>query len=75
MRIAHDGQQAGHQAIYLSGAGGGECLLRFTDLGMTSLNDVLIDVNSKLQCSDFTLWLVDKATGPGAGRLTIARNR
>lgn len=64
-------QQAGHQAIYLSGAGVANASYGLPDLGMTSLNDVLIDVNRITSASDLPL-LVDIDTGWG-GAFNIAR--
>tara|TARA_R110002153_G_scaffold28818_2_gene88587 strand:- start:2913 stop:3809 length:897 start_codon:yes stop_codon:yes gene_type:complete len=64
-------QQAGHQAIYLSGAGVANASYGLPDLGMTSLNDVLIDVNRITSATDLPL-LVDIDTGWG-GAFNIAR--
>jgi methylisocitrate lyase len=64
-------QQAGHQAIYLSGAGVANASYGLPDLGMTSLNDVLIDVNRITSASNLPL-LVDIDTGWG-GAFNIAR--
>jgi methylisocitrate lyase len=64
-------QQAGHQAIYLSGAGVANASYGLPDLGMTSLNDVLIDVSRITSACDLPL-LVDIDTGWG-GAFNIAR--
>ncbi|MDP5041629.1 MAG: methylisocitrate lyase, partial [Paraglaciecola sp.] len=64
-------QQAGHQAIYLSGAGVANASYGLPDLGMTSLNDVLIDVSRITSASELPL-LVDIDTGWG-GAFNIAR--
>tara|TARA_R110000868_G_scaffold355742_1_gene617313 strand:+ start:3179 stop:4075 length:897 start_codon:yes stop_codon:yes gene_type:complete len=64
-------KQAGHQAIYLSGAGVANASYGLPDLGMTSLNDVLIDVSRITSASDLPL-LVDIDTGWG-GAFNIAR--
>lgn len=37
-------KQIGHQAIYLSGGGVANASYGLPDLGMTSLNDVIVDV-------------------------------
>jgi methylisocitrate lyase len=64
-------KQAGHQAIYLSGAGVANASYGLPDLGMTSLNDVLIDVNRITSACDLPL-LVDIDTGWG-GAYNIAK--
>lgn len=64
-------KQAGHQAIYLSGAGVANASYGLPDLGMTSLNDVLIDVSRITSACDLPL-LVDIDTGWG-GAFNIAR--
>lgn len=64
-------ERAGHQAIYLSGAGVANASYGLPDLGMTSLNDVLIDVSRITSASDLPL-LVDIDTGWG-GAFNIAR--
>lgn len=64
-------QRAGHQAIYLSGAGVANASYGLPDLGMTSLNDVLIDVDRITSACDLPL-LVDIDTGWG-GAFNIAR--
>ena len=64
-------ERAGHQAIYLSGAGVANASYGLPDLGMTSLNDVLIDVERITSASSLPL-LVDIDTGWG-GAFNIAR--
>lgn len=57
-------EQAGCQAIYLSGAGVANASYGLPDLGMTSLNDVLEDARRITQASQLPL-LVDIDTGWG----------
>ncbi|OGT69791.1 MAG: methylisocitrate lyase [Gammaproteobacteria bacterium RIFCSPLOWO2_02_FULL_57_10] len=64
-------QRAGHQAIYLSGAGVANASYGLPDLGMTSLNDVIIDVDRITNACDLPL-MVDIDTGWG-GAFNIAR--
>ena len=64
-------QQLGHQAIYLSGGGVANASYGLPDLGMTSLNDVLVDVQRITAASDLPL-LVDIDTGWG-GAFNIAK--
>jgi methylisocitrate lyase len=61
----------GHKAIYLSGGGVAACSLGIPDLGITTLNDVLIDAKRITDISDLPL-LVDVDTGWG-GSFNIAR--
>lgn len=61
----------GHQAIYLSGGGVANASYGLPDLGMTSLNDVLVDVNRITSACDLPL-LVDIDTGWG-GAFNIAK--
>ena len=63
--------QLGHRAIYLSGAGCANYSYGLPDLGMTSLNDVIVDVQRITAASDLPL-LVDIDTGWG-GAFSIAR--
>ncbi|MCX4030061.1 methylisocitrate lyase [Endozoicomonas sp. SM1973] len=65
-------EQAGHQAIYLSGAGVANASFGLPDLGITSLNDVLEDVRRITAASSLPL-LVDCDTGFG-GAFNIARS-
>ena len=64
-------EQLGHQAIYLSGGGVANASYGLPDLGMTSLNDVLVDVQRITSASDLPL-LVDIDTGWG-GAFNIAK--
>lgn len=61
----------GHQAIYLSGGGVANASYGLPDLGMTSLNDVLVDVERITRACDLPL-LVDIDTGWG-GAFNIAK--
>lgn len=64
-------EQIGHKAIYLSGAGVANASYGLPDLGMTSLNDVLADVQRVTAASSLPL-LVDIDTGWG-GAFNIAK--
>lgn len=64
-------KQIGHQAIYLSGGGVANASYGLPDLGMTSLNDVLADVQRITAACDLPL-LVDIDTGWG-GAFNIAK--
>ncbi len=64
-------EQIGHKAIYLSGAGVANASYGLPDLGMTSLNDVLVDVRRITSASNLPL-LVDIDTGWG-GAFNIAK--
>ena len=64
-------QQIGHQAIYLSGGGVANASYGLPDLGMTSLNDVLTDVQRITSACALPL-LVDIDTGWG-GAFNIAK--
>jgi len=64
-------QQIGHQAIYLSGGGVANASYGLPDLGMTSLNDVLVDVARITSACNLPL-LVDIDTGWG-GAFNIAK--
>ncbi|GAA0345623.1 methylisocitrate lyase [Bowmanella denitrificans] len=61
----------GHQAIYLSGGGVANASYGLPDLGMTSLNDVLVDVQRITAACDLPL-MVDIDTGWG-GAFNIAK--
>jgi methylisocitrate lyase len=65
-------QGAGFKAIYLSGGGVAAGSLGVPDLGITSLEDVLIDVRRITDVCDLPL-LVDADTGFGASAFNIAR--
>ncbi|GAB1266111.1 methylisocitrate lyase [Aurantivibrio infirmus] len=62
---------AGHQAIYLSGGGVANASYGLPDLGITSLNDVVADVQRITDACDLPL-LVDIDTGWG-GAFNIAK--
>jgi methylisocitrate lyase len=64
-------KQIGHQAIYLSGGGVANASYGLPDLGMTSLNDVIADVQRITSACDLPL-LVDIDTGWG-GAFNIAK--
>lgn len=64
-------KRAGHQALYLSGAGVANASYGLPDLGMTSLSDVITDVDRITSATDLPL-LVDIDTGWG-GAFNIAR--
>lgn len=64
-------KRAGYKAIYLSGGGVAACSLGIPDLGITTLNDVLIDAKRITDIVDTPL-LVDIDTGWG-GAFNIAR--
>lgn len=64
-------EQIGHRAIYLSGAGVANASYGLPDLGITSLNDVLTDVQRITDACGLPL-LVDIDTGWG-GAFNIAR--
>jgi len=64
-------KQIGHKAIYLSGGGLAANSLGLPDLGISSLEDVLVDVNRITHACDLPL-LVDADTGFG-GAFNIAR--
>lgn len=64
-------RRAGFKSIYLSGSGVATASYGLPDLGMTSLADVLVDVNRICAVSELPL-LVDCDTGWG-GALSIAR--
>ncbi|MFQ6371905.1 methylisocitrate lyase [Shewanella sp. YIC-542] len=64
-------EQCGIQALYLSGAGVANASYGLPDLGMTSMNDVLIDASRITSATELPL-LVDIDTGWG-GAFNIAR--
>ena len=64
-------QSAGHQALYLSGAGVANASYGIPDLGITSLEDVLTDARRVCNACDLPL-LVDIDTGWG-GAFNISR--
>ncbi len=65
-------QQAGYRAIYLSGGGVAAGSLGLPDLGITGLEDVLIDVRRITDVCELPL-LVDVDTGFGASAFNVAR--
>lgn len=65
-------KQAGFSAIYLSGGGVAAGSLGIPDLGITTLNDVLIDVERITNVCDLPL-LVDVDTGFGPSAFNVAR--
>lgn len=65
-------QQAGFNAIYLSGGGVAAGSLGIPDLGITTLDDVLIDVQRITNICDLPL-LVDIDTGFGPSAFNVAR--
>lgn len=64
-------KKIGHQAIYLSGGGVANASYGLPDLGITSLNDVLVDVQRITAACDLPL-MVDIDTGWG-GAFNIAK--
>ena len=64
-------QQAGHRAVYLSGGGLAANSLGIPDLGISTLEDILIDVRRITDACDLPM-LVDADTGFG-GAFNIAR--
>ncbi|MCF6262900.1 MAG: methylisocitrate lyase [Xanthomonadales bacterium] len=64
-------KRAGHQAIYLSGGGVAANSLGMPDLGISALEDILIDIRRITDVCDLPL-LVDVDTGFG-GAFNIAR--
>ncbi|MFA5574435.1 MAG: methylisocitrate lyase [Brumimicrobium sp.] len=65
-------EQAGYNAIYLSGGGVAAGSLGIPDLGITNLEDVLIDVRRITNVTDVPL-LVDIDTGFGPSAFNVAR--
>ena len=65
-------KRAGFKAIYLSGAGVAAGSLGLPDLGISNLDDVLIDVRRITDVCDLPL-LVDVDTGFGASAFNVAR--
>jgi methylisocitrate lyase len=65
-------QQAGYKAIYVSGGGVAAGSLGIPDLGITTLQDVLIDVQRITNVCDLPL-LVDIDTGFGPSAFNISR--
>jgi methylisocitrate lyase len=65
-------RRAGYRAIYLSGGGVAAGSLGLPDLGITGLEDVLVDVRRITDVCDLPL-LVDVDTGFGASAFNVAR--
>src|SRR4026209_1911818 len=65
-------KRAGHRAIYLSGGGVAAGSLGMPDLGISNLDDVLIDIRRITEVCDLPL-LVDVDTGFGASAFNVAR--
>jgi len=65
-------QRAGFQAIYLSGGGVAAGSLGLPDLGISTLDDVLVDVRRITDVCDLPL-LVDVDTGFGPSAFNVAR--
>ena len=65
-------QQAGYKAVYLSGGGVAAGSLGVPDLGITGLEDVLIDARRITDVCELPL-LVDVDTGFGASAFNVAR--
>src|ERR1700712_819450 len=65
-------QRAGFHAIYLSGGGVAAGSLGIPDLGITTLNDVLIDIERITNVTETPL-LVDVDTGFGPSAFNVAR--
>src|SRR5450432_1579369 len=65
-------EQAGFNAIYLSGGGVAAGSLGVPDLGITTLEDVLIDINRITNVTSLPL-LVDVDTGFGSSAFNVAR--
>jgi methylisocitrate lyase len=65
-------QRAGYKAIYLSGGGVAAGSLGLPDLGITTLEDVLVDVRRITNVCDTPL-LVDADTGFGSSAFNIGR--
>jgi len=65
-------RHAGYRAIYLSGGGVAAGSLGLPDLGITGLEDVLVDIRRITDVCDLPL-LVDVDTGFGASAFNVAR--
>jgi len=65
-------KRSGYRAIYLSGGGVAAGSLGMPDLGISNLDDVLIDVRRMTDVCDLPL-LVDVDTGFGASAFNVAR--
>jgi methylisocitrate lyase len=65
-------KRVGYRAIYLSGAGVAAGSLGMPDLGISNLDDVLVDIRRITDVCDLPL-LVDVDTGFGASAFNVAR--
>jgi methylisocitrate lyase len=65
-------KRSGYKAIYLSGSGVAAASLGLPDLGISNLDDVLIDVRRITDVCDLPL-LVDVDTGFGSSAFNVAR--
>src|SRR3712207_6710758 len=65
-------KRSGYRAIYLSGGGVAAGSLGMPDLGISNLDDVLIDIRRITDACDLPL-LVDVDTGFGASAFNVAR--
>jgi methylisocitrate lyase len=65
-------KRVGYKAVYLSGGGVAAGSLGMPDLGISSLDDVLVDIRRITDVCDLPL-LVDVDTGFGAGAFNVAR--
>jgi len=66
-------KRTGYRAIYLSGGGVAAGSLGMPDLGISNLDDVLIDVRRITDVCDLPL-LVDADTGFGASAFNVGRS-
>ena len=66
-------KRTGYKAIYLSGGGVAASSLGMPDLGISNLDDVLIDVRRITDVCDLPL-LVDADTGFGSSAFNVARS-
>ena len=69
---AHLAKRAGFKALYLSGGGVAASSLGLPDLGISNLDDVLIDIRRITDVCDLPL-LVDVDTGFGASAFNVSR--
>jgi methylisocitrate lyase len=69
---AHLAKRSGYKAIYLSGGGVAAGSLGLPDLGISNLDDVLVDVRRITDVCDLPL-LVDVDTGFGSSAFNVAR--
>jgi methylisocitrate lyase len=69
---AHIAKRSGYKAIYLSGGGVAAGSLGMPDLGISNLDDVLVDIRRITDVCDLPL-LVDVDTGFGSSAFNVAR--